>query len=836
MNKKKSKNLNVSASKIGNLALPQNKFIFFALILSFFTFLTCFAGISSAEPIKNVIPEMAKPLPLTDVRLTGGPLKRAQELDAKYLLDLKPDRMLAFLRIRAGLEAKADGYGGWDGGRGKQLTGHIAGHYLSAVSFMYQATGDKRYKERADYIVKELKEVQNKRGDGYIGALTDAQNVDGKVRFEEVAKGNIRSSGFDLNGLWSPWYVEHKIFAGLRDAYRYTGNKTALEVEIKFAEWAERILANLNDAQLQRMLNTEFGGMNEVLADLYADTGDKRWLTLSEKFEHHAIVEPLSRNQDILAGKHGNTQVPKMLGELARYIYTGDSGSGFAAKFFWEEVAYHHSFATGGHGYDEYFGPPDKLSDFVDGKGQRSQSLRTCETCNVYNMIKMTRSLFALQPDIHYADFQERALFNHILGSIDPNDGATCYMVPIGQAVTREYERNMLDGGFTCCVGSGMESHALHGYGLYYESGDKLWVNIYAPSTAEWKSAGVSLVMETTFPEGDSAKLTLKPKSPKQLTIALRRPYWAGDGFNVKVNGEDVNDIPKAGAYVEIRRTWKSGDTVTLVLPKALRLEPLPDNPRRVALMWGPLVLAGDLGPERQMGGGRGGRSARAKVPVFMAADKPVEEWLKPVPGKPGEFRTDGVGRIGDVNATVKDVDFVPFYRLHGRTYGAYWDLYTSEEWSKKAAVYAAEQENRRKLEAATVGYAQPGQMQSETDYNYQSEDASPVRVMGQPGRRGSGWFSFDLPVEANRPMKLIVTYSSSERQKRTFDILVDGRKLKEETMERSEPVHFFDVEYAVPADLVEDKQRVTVKFQATGGNEIAGVFGIRMIRADAEL
>src|SRR5438876_1405704 len=308
-----------------------------------------------------------RPLPLNSVRLTGGPLKNAQELDAKYLLELEPDRMLSYLRQRAGLQPKGKGYGGWDGG-GRQLTGHIAGHYLSAVSLMWAATGDARFKERADYIVKELKEVQDAQGDGYLGALMDNQGVDGKVHFQELCKGIIRSGGFDLNGLWSPWYVEHKMFAGLRDAYRYTGNQTALDVETKFAAWAESIVSKLDDDQIQKMLNTEFGGMNEVMADLYADTGDKRWLAVSDKFEHRAIIDPLAADQDILGGKHGNTQVPKLLGSLMRYIYTANETDGKAAKFFWDAVAEHHSFATGGHGKNEYFGLADKLDPMVEGR------------------------------------------------------------------------------------------------------------------------------------------------------------------------------------------------------------------------------------------------------------------------------------------------------------------------------------------------------------------------------------------------------------------------------------------------------------------------------------
>jgi uncharacterized protein len=779
----------------------------------------CQVSAQVGAPVKPAVAERARPLPIADVRLTGGPLKRAQDLDGQYLLALEPDRMMAFLRKSAGLEPKAQGYGGWDG-PGRQLTGHIAGHYLSGVSLMWAATGDPRFKERADYLVRELEEVQNKQGDGYIGAQADRDGVDAKVRFKELAAGTIRSGGFDLNGLWSPWYVLHKIYAGLRDAYRYTGNRTALDVEIKYAAWAEGILSKLDEAQIQRMLATEFGGMNEVMADLYADTGDRRWLALSDKFEHHAVVDPLSRREDILAGKHGNTQVPKLLGSLVRYVYTGAATDGSAATFFWDQVALHHSFATGGHGRNEYFGPPDRLNDMIEG--------RTGETCNVYNMIKMARMLFALDPQMRYADFQERALFNHILGSIDPADGATCYMVPVGQGVSREYQ-NMMQS-FTCCVGSGMESHALHGDSLYYESGDRLWVNIYVPSTAQWKAAGVGLAMETDFPEGESATLKLTVRSPRSFTVALRRPYWAGAGFAVRVNDTDVKALPGPGSYVEVKRTWKTGDTIGVVLPKTLRLEPLPDNPGRVAIMWGPLVLAGDLGPMPQRGQRGTVAPAQPPTPMFVTRDPAaVTAWVKPAAGRPGVFRTDGAGRDSDV-------DLVPFYRLQRRTYAAYWDTFTPALWEQRAASLQAAADARRRLEAATVGFAQPGQMQAERDANQQGGNSTPVQVGGRYGRRGTDWFSFDLPVDPAHPLTMVVTYNRDERALRTFDILVDGVKVGEQSVARRSPQElegFFDVEYAIPGPLAAVKQKVTVRFSATGGNEIAAVYGIRIVRAD---
>jgi hypothetical protein len=284
---------------------------------------------------------------------------------------------------------------------------------------------------------------------------------------------------------------------------------------------------------------------------------------------------------------------------------------------------------------------------------------------------------------------------------------------------------------------------------------------------------------------------------------------------------------PKTSWFVELKRTWKTGDQITLTLPKTLRLEPLPDNPQRVAFLWGPLVLAGDLGAEETRRG-RGGRGNPFEdVPVFVSAERPVADWIKPVPGKPGSFRTDGVGKD-------RDVDFVPFYRLHRRTYGIYWDLFTPAEWNQRSAEIAAEREKQRKLEAATVGFVQPGEMQAERDANMQGEGTSPERLMGQPGRRGTKWFSFDLPVDPAHPMALMITYNHDEWQERAFEILVDGRRIAEQVIERRGPLRFFNKEYPVPAELVKGREKVTVRFQAAQDKEIGAVYGLRMIRADA--
>jgi DUF1680 family protein len=763
-----------------------------------------------AREVRQAAAAAARPLPLTAVRLTGGPLKQAQDLDAAYLLSLDPDRMLAFYRTRAGLTPKAPGYTGWDAD-GRQLTGHIAGHHLSAVSLMWAATGDERFKQRADYIVAELKAVQDANRDGFAGALQGVREA-----FAQVSKGDIRSANFDLNGLWSPWYTLHKTYAGLRDAYRHTGNRAALDVEVRFAQWAETYLAPMSDGQIQQMLGTEFGGMNEVLADLYADTGEKRWLDLSYRFEHRAVLDPLKRGEDPLNGLHGNTQVPKLIGSAARYAAAGDRSDLAAAATFWDRVVGHHTFATGGHGKDEYFREPDRLASIADG--------RTAETCNVYNMLKLTRMLFAMQPDVRYAEFLEQALFNHILGSMDPAEGATCYMVPVGRGVRREYAD--MQRSFTCCVGTGMESHALHALGLYYEAGDRLWVNLYTPSVARWESAGVTVTVDSSFPEGDSATLKLDAKAPRAFTLALRRPSWAGEGFAVRVNGEPVRTTAAPGSYVEIARTWKAGDTVALTLPKTLRLDRLRDDPTRAAVLWGPVVLAGDLGPQprrREDGDGDGPPAATIASPVLVT-DRPVTDWLKPVPGQPGSFKTTGVGT---------EVTLSPFYRTHRRVYTAYWDVLTPAENAVRLKAIEAERERVRRLEAATLVFVAPTDAAVERAHNQQGEATSIVRTDGRPGRRAAKWFSYDVPLAGPAPAALVVTYNRDNRRARSFEVLVDGERLAEESFPFDSESRFFDREYALPATLVAGKSRLTVRFQATGANEIAPVYGLRLIRAD---
>ena len=783
----------------------------------------------------------ARPIPLDRVRLTGGPLKHAQELTAAYLLSLDPDRMLSFYRQRAGLAPKAEPYSGWDAG-GRNLTGHIAGHHLSAVSLMYQATGDIRFKQRADYIVRELDEVQRKNGDGYVGALEGLREA-----YAKLSKGEIRSGGFDLNGLWSPWYTLHKTYAGLRDAYRHAGNPLALHVEIKYAAWAERVLAPLSEAQVQKMLNTEHGGMNEVFADLYADTGDKRWLTLSHRFEHHAFTQPLKRHEDNLSGKHGNCQIPKLIGSVARYGYTGDMDDIVAASFFWDRVVRHHSYVSGGHGLNEYFGPPDQLSARVDG--------RAAETCNVYNMIKLSRRLFSLRPDAAYADFHERALFNHILASIDPNDGRVSYMVPVGRAEQQEYQDPQRD--FTCCVGTGMESHALHGLGVWYESADTLWLNLFVSCTAESMLGKARLTLETNFPDGDSATVRVTLPVPKAFTLAVRRPVWAGDGFRIAVNGAPIEQPtldslydPVAGGraggignesetrnstYVYVTRTWSSGDTVSLVLPKSLQLEPTHDNPQVTAIMWGPLALAADVGARQE----EPWSEAPLVVPptpvrMLVTPTREVADFVQPA-ARPGDFTVRQVVRIAGESAPAGELKLTPFYRTHRRRYSLYYDLLTPGEFDARVAELDAAKAAVARMDAATVGIVQFGDPKAEAAAGFRSEPADRAvgRTEGRTNRGGAGWFSVDVPVDGSAPMALVVTYFVERGLPAPiadFQVMVDGTSVARYVPNRTGS-GFYDARYEVAPGLTQGKGRVTVRFQAGDESRVIPVFAVRAVR-----
>lgn len=760
---------------------------------------------SSADPktpVRDRIRREARAFDLADVRLLDGPFKKAMMLDAEYLLRLEPDRLLSWFRKEAGLKPKGEVYGGWEA---RGVAGHSLGHYLSACAMMFASTGDPRFRDRVNYIVNDLELCQRENGNGYLAAIPN-----GKKIFSEVSAGDIRSQGFDLNGGWVPWYTLHKLFAGLLDVNHYCGNTKALAVAVKLADWANTTLANLTEEQFQRMLACEHGGMNESLAELYARTGNEKYLRLSRRFHHQAVLEPLTRREDRLRGLHANTQIPKLIGLARRYELTEDAADKIAAEFFWDRVVRHHSYVTGGNSDGEHFGPPDQLNDRL--------SDNTTEVCNTYNMLKLTRHLFEWHASAEYADYYERALYNHILGSQNPDDGMVCYYVPLKAGGRKTYSTPF--DSFWCCVGTGIENHAKYGDAIYFHSDDGLWVNLFIPSQLTWRAKRLSLSQDTRYPLADTVGLTFKTRRPVTLALRLRYPAWAREGLHLSVNGRPESVDAKPGSFVEIRRRWKTGDRVELKIPMSLRLEALPDNPNRAAVLYGPTVLAGEVGSEDEEG-----TAGPMLAPALITEDRPLAEWIQPVAGEPLTFRTVDVGRPNDVRLS-------PFYRLHNKHYSVYWDLFTTQQWVAREADYKAELERVRRLEAMTVDFAQPGEMQPERDHNMQGERTEIGEHSGRKWRhaRDGGWVSFELKVLSDKPVSLVCSYWGSETGPRNFDILVDGVKIATQSLQNDKPGQFFDVTYAIPEELTRGKTKITVRFQAQHGNIAGGFYGLRVI------
>ncbi|MCM3872802.1 MAG: glycoside hydrolase family 127 protein [Pyrinomonadaceae bacterium] len=766
--------------------------------------LLLFASGANATPntVRDRIRREASAFDLADVRLLDGPFKKAMLLDSAYLLRLEPDRLLSWFRKEAGLKPKGEVYGGWEA---RGIAGHSLGHYLTACAMMFASTGDVRFRQRVNYIVTELELCQRANGNGYVAAIPN-----GKKIFNEVAAGDIRSQGFDLNGGWVPWYTMHKVFAGLLDANQFCGNRKALTVAVKLADWADATLANLTEEQFQRMLACEHGGMNESLAELYARTGNEKYLRLSRRFHHKAVLDPLARREDRLQGRHANTQIPKLIGLARRYELTEDAADRTAAEFFWDRVVHHHSYVTGGNSDGEHFGPPDKLNDRL--------TQNTTETCNTYNMLKLTRHLFQWRASAEYADYYERALYNHILASQNPDDGMVCYFVPLKAGSRKTYSTPF--DSFWCCVGSGIENHAKYGDSIYFHSDDSLWVNLFIPSELTWRAKGLSLRQQTRYPDADTTSLTFKARRPVALALRLRYPAWATRGINVSVNGRPQSVNAKPGSFVEIRRTWKNGDRVQLKIPMSLRLEPLPDNPNRIAVLYGPTVLAGELGAADEAG-----VANLILVPALITENKPLVEWIKPAAGGPSKFRTAGVGRP-------RDVTLSPFYRMHHTRYAVYWDRFTPQQWVVREADYKAELERARRLEEITVDFAQPGEMQPERDHNMQGERTDAGEHSSRKWRhaRDGGWVSFDLKVLPDQPVSLVCTYWGSETGARTFDVLVGGVKIATQSLQNNKPGEFFEVTYAIPEELTRGKTKITVRFQPQPGNTAGGFYGLRVI------
>ena len=773
------------------------------LIIPFFVFWSQFVVTAqSSFKIKDIIPARVEYFPLNDVRLLPGPFKHAMDEDAKYLLSLDPDRFLNRFRIHAGLNPKAEIYGGWES---EGVSGHTLGHYLSACSMMYVASNDIRFKLKVDYIVNQLDECQRARKTGYVGAIPREDSI-----WDEVAAGDIRSQGFDLNGGWVPWYTLHKMLAGLVDAYRYAGNKKALTIAAKFGDWIDVKFKKLTEDQFQKMLDCEQGGMNEALANIYALTGNKKYLDLSYRFDHKKILDPLAEDEDILAGKHANTQIPKVIGAARQYELTGNLKNERTADNFWKMVTTHHSYVTGGNSNFEHFDKPDELSGHL--------SDNTTETCNSYNMLKLTRHLFALNPQAHYMDYYERTLYNHILGSINPDNGMTTYYIPLIAGGEKTYATPT--ESFWCCTGTGMENHAKYGESIYAEGNDgSLYVNLFIPSKLNWKEHDLQIIMETKFPKSDNVTLKVEGNGKAvKFPVNIRYPYWAPNDITVTVNGLRVTIEKDSAGYFSLKRIWKPGDKIQVTMPMKIHTEAMPDNKNRIALLYGPIVLSGELGKERP---------EHRNIPVFVSNDADVSGLIEPV------SNLDTIMFQTSATNNNKSIFLIPFYDMHHQHYIVYWDEFTTDGWNEKKKEYQAELKREEKIKARTTDEIRPGEMQAERDHNFKGEKTNTGEAFGRKWRDAGdgGWFSFTLDTKSNNNLQLACTYWGSDNGNRDFDILVDDVKIASQKLESEKPNQFFDVYYTIPDSVLQHKQFMTVKFQALPGKMAGGLFGCKLLK-----
>lgn len=614
---------------------------------------------SAADP-QPVASKPIKPFELNAVRLGEGPFRHAQSLNAKYLGVLEADRLLHNFRVNAGLKPKAPVYGGWESQEPWveiRCHGHTLGHYLSACSMHYAATADRAFKQRADYVVEQLAECQQASKNGLICAFPDgAAQLERSLRGEEF--------------LGVPWYTMHKIFAGLRDAYVFTGNRLAMDVLLRLSDWALRETQSLSDAALQKMLDREHGGMNEIFADLHVLTQDPKFLHLAKRFSHQALLIPLAQGKDVLDGLHSNTQIPKVIGFSRLHELTGEQSYGEAARFFWERVVGQRSFVTGGNADVEHFFPPSEFA-------ARLGSAKTMETCCTHNLLKLTRKMFTSEPLAKYADYYERALFNSILGSQDPDSGMVTYFQATRPGYVKLYCTPF--DSFWCCTGSGIENHTKYGDSIYFQAENSLFVNLFIASSLEWSERGLKLTQLTRFPEEDRSRISVDLAKPTWLKIHIRHPSWCRKAV-VTVNGKRHTTSTAPSSYIAIERQWRSGDSIEVHLPMHLHTEALPGEPNIVAALRGPIVLVGRMGRAGLKPGAD--QIVNERLSGTMLNDPtPVPDW----PGTPATFidafrATDNPLHFQVQGfAGARTIEMMPYYALAHERYNLYWHMRPTE-------------------------------------------------------------------------------------------------------------------------------------------------------------
>ncbi len=732
----------------------------------------------------------AQPFPPDRVRLLPGPLLDAQQRDVRYLLSLDPDRLVRNFRVNAGLPTKAEPLGGWEA-PDCELRGHFTGHFLTASALAYAATGDPKIKEKADRVVAELAACQQALGStGYLSAFPEEF-------FDRLESGKK---------VWAPYYTLHKIGAGLLDMYRLCGNAQALDVLKKMVSWLKLRTDKLDDARMQGMLAVEHGGMNELLRNLYAVTGDPGHLRLAARFDHRAILDPLAAHHDALRGNHANTNIPKVIGAARAYELTGDSAAREAAMFFWSEIVARRSYATGGTSNYEYWRTePSQL----DGE----LSMETHENCCTYNMLRLTEHIFSWTRDPAAADYEERALFNGILPTQKPDDGAgLMYYVPMIPGGFKMF--GLPDSSYWCCTGTGIESFAKLDAGIYFHTDSAIYVNLFVPSEVRWEEREIVLEQNTDFPEKDETvlRVTKAPSSP--FGIAVRIPSWIVPGKGVlSVNGKPVGEPLRPSSYSIITRAWKAGDSVTFTMPMRLRMESLPGDSSVRAILYGPLVLAGELGT--------GGMTARMQegfsypdvdrafseealppAPRLAIRTADVTTWLHQVPGKSLTFETAGVGRP-------QDYTLIPFNRLFGQRYAIYWSIV--QKTGQEPSVVQPE------LPAGVVDQAIACDPNSNRNHNFQAYGADTGSTGGEHWVRSRYWLRYDMALPKEQAATVCCQFAA-DSQETSFELLVDGVALRTESFPAMAVGETKEIRVSVPAELLNGKDRVAVKLRARDG------------------
>lgn len=758
-------------------------------------------------------------LPLKEVRLLDSPFKDAQEANLLYILSMEPDKLLAPFLVQAGLTPKQSSYGNWEN---TGLDGHIGGHYLTSLSLAWASTGDQRVKDRLDYMLSEMKRAQDANGDGYLGGVPRSQSL-----WDEIASGDIRASQFALNGGWVPLYNLHKTYAGLFDAYKYGESQLAREMLVKLGDWTLELTKDLTDSQIQSMLYSEHGGLNEVFADYYDITGKYEYLELARKFSEHRILDPLLESQDQLTGLHANTQIPKVVG-FARIAQLDNNQSWRqGSEYFWNVVANERSVAIGGNSVREYFHDKHDFSSMIE-------EVQGPETCNTYNMIKLSSLLYTNAGNTQYVDFFERALYNHILGSQHPETGGLVYFTPMRPQHYRVYSQ--VDQAMWCCVGSGIESHFKYGLFVYAQSGNELFVNLFMPSRLDWQEQNVVIRQENNMPDEELSRLTIEKGG--FFTLNIRKPNWIEGAQTLTLNGQSITPTQTREGYLSISRQWNAGDVLLINLPMKTQLESLPDGSSFYAVIHGPYVLSSPVDPnvdaeplsyfadDSRMGHvASGPQCSLLDAPMFVSDNLDVLDKITRVPGDQLKFVAPNL--IGN---TSQELELIPFYRIHESRYMLYWQMASQDEIDRIKREKEEEERQRLELEARTVDRVTPGEQQPEVEHNLQGVETESGIHLGRRWRHAYQWFSYELKNFEHDAKHVRMTLFGGDVG-RTFDLMLNDYLVATVNVDDAAgATSFYDVDYEVPswiatADIIE------FKLVAHAGSIAGGLFDLRLLR-----